>query len=115
MTFYERLENAIREKGETIKSTERNCGIANATIKKWQTQSPRLENVEKIAKYLNISIDWLVFGTEDKNKTIDSEEEKLLNNFRKLNKKDKKEIEAIINIKLEQQNPEGIILNSKIG
>ena len=64
MTFYERLQFKIKEKGETIKSTEKHCGMANATIQKWQKQSPRLENVEKVALFLDVSLDWLVFGTE---------------------------------------------------
>ena len=64
MTFYERLQFKIKEKGETIKSTEKQCGMANATIQKWQKQSPRLENIEKVALFLNVSLDWLVFGTE---------------------------------------------------
>ncbi len=111
MNFYERLQLKIKEKGETIKSTEKQCGMANATIQKWQKQSPRLENVEKVARYLNISIDWLVFGEEDKSE----EETELINSYRKLEQRDKKEVQAIINYKLEQSKPEGIILNSKIG
>ena len=111
MTFYERLQMKIKEKGETVKSTEKQCGMANATIQKWQKQSPRLENVAKVAKFLNISLDWLVYGEENKSE----EEIELLNNYSKLSQRDKKEIQAIIKLKIEQKDPEGIILNSKTG
>ena len=95
MGFSIPIEDALNyanslEKGETIKSTEKQCGMANATIQKWQKQSPRLENIEKVAKFLNVSLDWLVFGED--NKSIDEIE--LINNYRKLEQRDKKEIQT---------------------
>lgn len=109
MSFYERLLDKIKENGETIKSTETKCGLANATIVKWKTQSPRLENIIKVAQFLNISIDWLIHGNTD----INQNEKKLLDNFRKLEQRDQEEIQDIIKIKLERQATK--IINSKIG
>ena len=53
-------------------------------------------------------------GTEE-DSTLSTDEKELLNNYRKLEQRDKKEVKAIISFKLEQSKPEGIILNSKIG
>lgn len=115
MTFYERLQERIKEKGETIKSTEKKCGMANATIQKWQKQSPRLENIEKVATFLDISIDWLVKGEEQTERRLTAEEQELLTLYRRLDQKDRREVIGIIDLKLRQDERERKILGSKIG
>ncbi len=61
--FYNRLRSAMTQKNFTARALERECELANATIKRWQTQSPSLESVTKVANTLNISIDYLVYGS----------------------------------------------------
>lgn len=62
MTFYSRLSALISEKELIFRKVERDCGLANATIRRWETQSPRLENVVSVANYLQVSIDYLALG-----------------------------------------------------
>lgn len=62
MSFFERLTSIIEERGLTIRKVERDCGLANASIRRWETQSPRLESVAAVANYLQVSVDYLALG-----------------------------------------------------
>lgn len=77
MSFYERLCSIISEKGLTVRKVERECGLANASIRRWAEQSPRLESVVAVANYLQVSIDYLALGRRD-NTTEDAQGGKLL-------------------------------------
>lgn len=57
-----RLERCIKEKGSNFKRVERECGLGNGTIKRWSEQSPRLDKLVIVAEYLQVSLDYLVFG-----------------------------------------------------
>lgn len=65
MTLVGRIEEAIHQKGLTFKSLERECGLGNGTIKRWEYQSPRLNILVKVAEYLQLSLDELVFGKKE--------------------------------------------------
>ena len=58
-----RIEMLAKEKGLTIKALERMAGVGNGTIRRWQTQSPRLDRLIPVAKCLDVSLDLLVSGT----------------------------------------------------
>lgn len=66
MSFYERLIALIEEKNLTIRKVERECGLANASIRRWETQSPRLDSVVSVANYLHVSVDYLALGCCEK-------------------------------------------------
>lgn len=66
MSFYERLIDLIEKKNLTIRKVERDCGLANASIRRWETQSPRLDSVVSVANYLQVSVDYLALGRCDK-------------------------------------------------
>ena len=63
MNLFERVQKLIKEKGLTVKQVERDCGLANATIRRWETQTPNIESVNKVAQTLHVSIDYLVNGS----------------------------------------------------
>lgn len=61
MSLVERIEGLAKQKGLTFKSLEREAGLGNGTIKRWERQSPRLDVLVKVANYLHVSLDELVF------------------------------------------------------
>lgn len=63
--IFNRLVYLIESKNITIKEFERNCGLANATIRRWKNHVPNLDSISKVAQQLNISIDYLIFGSDD--------------------------------------------------
>lgn len=58
-----RIERRIKEKGTNFKRVEQELGLGNGTIKRWSTQSPRLDKLVPVAEYLQVSLDYLVFGS----------------------------------------------------
>lgn len=62
MSIYDRVQSLIKERGLTVKQLERECDLANATIRRWATQTPNIESVRRVAQALNTSIDYLVNG-----------------------------------------------------
>ena len=58
--LYERIQALSKGKGITIASLERECGLGNATIKKWGTSTPSVDRLSKVADYFNVSVDYLL-------------------------------------------------------
>lgn len=61
MTLVDRISQIAKEKGLTFKALEREVGLGNGTIKRWEVQSPRLDGLIKVAEYLQVSLDTLVY------------------------------------------------------
>ena len=59
----DRIEVTIKEKKLTFNRVEHELGFGNGTIKRWKEQSPRLDKLIKVAEYLNVSLDYIAFGT----------------------------------------------------
>ena len=62
MSIVDRLQAIVKERGTTFKQLERDVGLGNGTIRRWEEQSPRLDKLTKVADYLQISLDFLVYG-----------------------------------------------------
>lgn len=60
MPIVKNIEAIAKSKGLTFKSLERECGLGNGTIKRWERQSPRLDKLLKVAEYLHTSLDDLI-------------------------------------------------------
>ncbi|MCM1150333.1 MAG: helix-turn-helix domain-containing protein [Butyricicoccus sp.] len=58
----DRIELLLKQKGTNFKRAEAACGLGNGTIKRWNEQSPRLDKLILVSEYLQVSLDYLVFG-----------------------------------------------------
>lgn len=58
--LYQRIEKICEEKQTNITKLERECGLANATIRRWKTASPSVDNLMKVADKLGVTLDYLV-------------------------------------------------------
>lgn len=57
------LENIRRlcsKKAVSIAKLERETGIGNGTISRWDTSSPSIENVQKVADYFGVTVNDLL-------------------------------------------------------
>jgi len=61
----ERIKILCDEKKTSFAEVERNTGISNGQIRRWNTSSPKLENVKKVAEYFNVSLDYLTGFNEE--------------------------------------------------
>ena len=64
MTIYDRVLALIKEQNLTVKQVERECDLANATIRRWATQTPNVESVRRVAHRLSVTLDYLVAQTQ---------------------------------------------------
>lgn len=69
----ERIEAILKKKGLTFNRVEHDCGLGNGTIKRWREQSPRLDKLVTVSEYLDVSLDFLVFGTLQTDSSLSGE------------------------------------------
>lgn len=69
----DRLRTEVEKKGLTFNRIERECGLGNGTIKRWNDQSPRLNKLVIVAQYVGVSLDYLVFGALQTEESPDGE------------------------------------------
>lgn len=62
MTLTERIKNLADLKSMTFASLEREAQIGRGTIRKWDTNCPSADKLQRIAEILNCSIDYLMGG-----------------------------------------------------
>ena len=55
-----KIQDLCAERGVNLSKLERECGLANATIRRWDTSSPSAENLAKVADFFNVSVDFLL-------------------------------------------------------
>ena len=117
MTIIERILVTADSKGIKQSEIAQTVGKDKSIVTNWRKRNcnPPAEYIPPIANLLGVSICWLLTGAEEESNPFTSNEKELLDNYRKLSLKDQKEIQAIIKMKLDAKEPEGIILNSKTG
>lgn len=77
MDIVQRIKTKCKENGTNISNLEKNLGIGNGNIRRWNTQNPGSDKVIEVANALNVSIDWLLTGkeigklSEDEQKLVD--------------------------------------------
>ena len=55
---YEKVKELCKENGTTVFALEKECGLSNGTIRKWDKASPTLKNIEKVAAYFGKPLDY---------------------------------------------------------
>lgn len=54
-----RIKLLCLENGFTLKSLEKELGFGNGVVRRWDKSSPSVSAIVKVAKYFNVSMDWL--------------------------------------------------------
>lgn len=60
MVNLERIKQLASEKGISISKLEKETGLANATIRKWETSNPQIDTLVKVARYFGVSVEELI-------------------------------------------------------
>ena len=91
-----RLKNGIRAQNTTQEWISGKIGVPLSTFRKWMTRKtyPNLREGVEIAKLLEMSAEYLVTGLHPEN--LSDEEQRLLAAYRKLNRKDRENIDLTI-------------------
>lgn len=56
----ENIRRLCREKNVSIARLERETGIANGVIARWDASSPTVDNVQKVASFFGVTVDELL-------------------------------------------------------
>lgn len=95
--FYNNLKNECERQGLKITPTVQQCGGKVGSIGGWKNGAfPNSDIVMKLAKRLNVSTDFLLFG-EDSSKEYNSEENNLILAYRSVTDEGKRLITKQVN------------------
>lgn len=64
MTTFERIKLLANKQGKSVKDVARDLNFGESTIYKWKMQSPKGVDLEKVADYFNVSVDYLLGRTD---------------------------------------------------
>ena len=98
----DRIKALANEKGISLPALEAELGFGNSTIVKWDKSTPNAEKLNAVAKYFNVTMDYLLNGTDILIETIntdiakDESERRLLMLCRKAGEVSQEEKDAII-------------------
>lgn len=65
--IYQKIKKLAKEEGVSIASLEKKLNIGNGTIRRWDEASPTFENVFKVAKYFDVSMDYFTEWEDEEN------------------------------------------------
>ena len=60
MSIYRNIQKASKDAGKTIIGIERELGFSRGSICKWDTNTPRVDKVDAVAKLLSVTIETLL-------------------------------------------------------
>lgn len=63
MTLKDRVKQLAAERGISLPVLESELGFGNGTIVKWDKSRPNADKLNAVAKYFNVSMDYLMNGT----------------------------------------------------
>ena len=90
----ELIKKLCRDRDISIKDLERETGIGTNSIYKWDKTSPSVNSVALVARYFDVSVDFLI-GMEES--AMPDDEQRLTANFRLLDDSQKQAVFALMN------------------
>lgn len=58
--IYGKIKALCKKSGISIHKLEMECGIGNGIIHRWKSSTPSLGNLQKVAQYFDVSIEFLL-------------------------------------------------------
>ena len=58
--IYDNIKKICKEKGISVGSVEKQAGLGNGAISKWNTSSPTVENLQAVASVLKVNVNKLI-------------------------------------------------------
>ena len=113
MTIGEKILVELKKQDKQQNSLAEYIGVSAASISDWaKSKDVRFQNVVKASEFLNVSLDYLAYGTE--NTSLSPTEKELLNSFRKLSTNEQQRIigrcEEMVSSKSAEDNAEPEII-----
>ncbi|MCJ0597914.1 helix-turn-helix domain-containing protein [Enterococcus cecorum] len=77
MSLVQRIKELANEKNITFAELERKIEISNGQIRRWDTASPKSDNLQKVADYFGVSVDYLLGRTNNRFYGLNEEKREL--------------------------------------
>ena len=61
MEIYSKIKHLAKKKGVTIKQLEKDLGLSERNMCKWNESLPRVDTLKKVAEYFDVPVDYLFF------------------------------------------------------
>ena len=91
MTIGEKILVELKKQDKQQNSLAEYIGVSAASISDWaKSKDVRFQNVVKASEFLNVSLEYLAYGTE--NTRLSPMEQELINSFRKLSPNEQQRI-----------------------
>lgn len=91
MTIGEKILVELKKQDKQQNSLAEYIGVSAASISDWaKSKDVRFQNVVKASEFLNVSLDYLAYGTEST--SLSPIEQELINSFRKLSPNEQQRI-----------------------
>ena len=65
MVLYDNVKRICDEKGISVWRLEKDLGLSNRSVSKWNESEPGIHKEQKVAKYLGVSIEKLLIESEE--------------------------------------------------
>lgn len=83
MEIVERIKALCKKKGTTMGTLEKELGLGNGSIRRWNERTPGADKILLIANRLEVTTDWLLTGKETKD--LEPNEQELVKLYRTTN------------------------------
>ena len=101
--FYNIFTLLSRERGTTPTTVLKDLGLSTSKATAWKNGStPNSETLAKIARYFDVTTDFLLFGSEEAKKTLSADQRELLENYALLDDIGKAEVRGYVKAKAEK-------------
>lgn len=98
MTVFERIKKLANDQGKGVSKVATDLGFSENLFYRWKTSEPKARDLEKVADYFGVSVDYLLGRTELPARTeggLSEQEQNLLMRFRRGSKNLSDEEKAI--------------------
>lgn len=58
--IYDNIKELCKKRGVSVGSVEKEAGLSNGAISKWNNVSPTIDNLQAVAKVLKVKVDKLL-------------------------------------------------------
>ena len=58
--IYDKIKKVCKEKGVSVGFVEKQAGLSNGAISKWNTSSPTIDNLQAVANVLKVNVNKLL-------------------------------------------------------
>lgn len=58
--IYDKIKELCKMRGVSVSSVEKKAGLSNGAISKWNNVSPTVDNLQAVAKILEVKLDYLL-------------------------------------------------------